>query len=376
MTRNDLRAKNRINNNADVYTLTCTWAASYGAVLQAYALAKKINELGWRAKIINYQPNYYGTGPSKGVLTPFYAAKTRIVERLYLDFLRNSGMLTEDSYSDIESLKRARLSALAFIVGSDQVWNSTKYYNGKDDAMFLDFANPSTKRISYAASLAMPEVPEEQASRYRKMLDRFFAISVREKTGAESLARIGVKDAVTVIDPVYLIDASEWKELAKKSKRNFSKEKYVLIICLEERESIYEYARKKADMLGVKLFSFRGGANVFKKHSQVDKTFWNISVYDYLSIVRNADAVVADSFHALSFALIFNRDIDILPRDDKGNSRMIDLLTDLKISERVTVPDKIITSEIDFTSVNQTIAKKVAHSTDFLISALKENESE
>jgi hypothetical protein len=344
--------------------------------LQAYALAKKINELGWRAKIINYQPNYYGTGPSKGVLTPLYAAKTRIIERLYLNFLRNSGMLTEDSYSDIESLKRARLSGLAFIVGSDQVWNSTKYYNGKDDAMFLDFANPSTKRISYAASLAMPEVPEEQASRYRKMLDKFYAISVREKTGAEALARIGIKDTVTVIDPVYLIDASDWKELAKKSKRNFSKEKYVLIICLDERESIYEYARKKADMLGVKLFSFRGGANVFKKHSLVDKTFWNISVYDYLSIVRNADSVVADSFHALSFALIFNRNIDILTRDDKGNSRMIDLLTDLKISERVTVPDKIITSEIDFTSVNQRIAKEVAHSTDFLISALKENKSE
>lgn len=374
MTRNDLRAKNRINNNADVYTLTCTWAASYGAVLQAYALAKKINELGWRAKIINYQPNYYGTGPSKGVLTPFYAAKTRIVERLYLDFLRNSGMLTEDSYSDIESLKRARLSALAFIVGSDQVWNSTKYYNGKDDAMFLDFANPSTKRISYAASLAMPEVPEEQASRYRKMLDRFFAISVREKTGAESLARIGVKDAVTVIDPVYLIDASEWKELAKKSKRNFSKEKYVLIICLEERESIYEYARKKADMLGVKLFSFRGGANVFKKHSQVDKTFWNISVYDYLSIVRNADAVVADSFHAMSFSLIFNVDIDIIPRNDKGNSRMVDLLSELGIADRITDSDSMLVDAIDYELVNARIVSKVESAVSFLRMSLADKE--
>lgn len=355
-----------LKDNIEVYTLTCTWAASYGAVLQAYALSKKINDLGWRAKIINYQPNYYGVGSMARILAPLYRLKRYIFDQLYLDFLRESGMITGGTYNNIGDLKRSNLSASAFIVGSDQVWNCIKYYNGKDDAMFLDFIKPSEKRVSYAASLAMPEVPGDQADRYKKMLSKFHAISVREKTGAEALAKIGIKKTEVVIDPVYLLDQKDWSELARKSIKDFSKEKYVLIICLEERDNIYEYARKKADMLGVKLYSLQGGVKVFKKHEDVDKSFKDISVYDYLNIVENAEAVIADSFHAMSFSLIFNRDVDIIPRDDKGNSRMVDLLSDLKIAERITTSDRVLTEKIDFTIVNQRIAEKVAHATEFL----------
>lgn len=349
-----------------VYTLTCTWAASYGAVLQAYALAKKINILGWQAEIINYQPEYYNKTLVKKILAPLYAAKRFLLERLYLDFLHDSGMLTKKAYRNFDDLNNASLPAETFVVGSDQVWNCTKYYNGKDDAMFLDFAKPDQKRIAYAASLAMPEVPSEQVDRYKRLLSKFDTISVREKTGESALSTIGISDVKTVIDPVYLVSAGEWSGLAEKSEKKFDDTQYLLVVCLENRDEVYEYARKKANALGVKLYSLQSGIKGWKKHPLVDKNFWNVSVYDYLNIVKSSKAVVTDSFHAMSFSLIFNNDVDIIPRDDKGNSRMIDLLGDLGIADRVTTSEKLIVNEIDFTLVNKAITKKTNDAVHFL----------
>lgn len=353
-----------------VYTLTCTWASSYGAVLQAYALASKLNEIGYEARIINYQPRYAQPTKSTGILRPLYLLKDALFNRGYMQFLYDSRLITEDIYRSVDDLSQANLSALAFVVGSDQVWNSTKYFNGRDNAMFLSHAKGRTKRISYAASLAMQEIPKDQVDRYKSMLDRFTAVSVREQSGADVLTKIGVKDVKAVIDPVYLVSMNNWKKLANRSTKDFSKEKYLLVICLEERTAVYEYARKKADLLGVKLYSFRGGLKGLGKRAGLDRDFWNLSVYDYLNIVKNAEAVVADSFHAMSFSLIFNRDIDIIPRNDGGNSRMIDLLTQLEIPERVVHSDEVILERIDFEKVKALIELKSGLAVRFLEDAI------
>lgn len=366
--------KSQIIDKADrveLYTLTCTWAGSYGAVLQAYALAKKINELGWRAKIINYQPSYYNVSGIKNILNKTYQQmKINIFDRQYLGFLKHSGLITGITYKNIDDLRRAKLSASSYIVGSDQVWNCVKYYNGLDDAMFLDFVPPKSKRIAYAASLSMPDIPISQRNRYRRLLSKFYTISVRENSGINTLTNIGIDNVKNVVDPVFLIDVDNWSLIADNSKLPFSQAKYVVVICLEEKDSIYNYARKKADMLGVKLYAFRGSIIHYKNHKHVDKTYMNITVYEYLNIIRNAEAVVSDSFHALSFSIIFNREIDIILRNDKGNSRILDLLAALDISNRVTTQDRIITANINYDKVNKKIGELKAESTDFLIKSI------
>lgn len=346
-----------------VYTLTCTWAESYGAVLQAFALARAINSLGFDARIINYQPPYDLTSRARRALARIYRPK-------FMDFLRDSRLLTDARYRDLSELRRARLRGGAFVVGSDQVWNCTKYANGKDDAMFLDFADDGARRVSYAASLAMPEVPADQAARYKRLLDEFDAVSVREATGIEALRAIGV-DAQVVVDPVYLLGRDEWGQLAAKGSRNFAQEKYVLVVCLEQRESVYEYARRQADRLGVPLYSLSNGPRAFKKHARVDRNFRELSVYDYLSIVRGAEAIVTDSFHAMSFSLIFNRDVSVMLRGDTGDARMVDLLGELGVDNRVADPASVHEERIDFGAVNEAIKQKVDAGMDFLQSSLK-----
>lgn len=346
-----------------VYTLTCTWAQSYGAVLQAFALAKTINNLGWDAQVINYQPDYDPVSRRRMLLP-------RVFRPAFMEFLRDSEMLTEEVYHDCRELEAAELPAEAFVVGSDQVWNCTSYFNGRDDAMFLDFAAPNARRVSYAASLAMPEVPLEQAERYRHLLDRFDAISVREASGCRALENIGVDGARVVIDPVYLVDSAEWIDLAARGTRHTVRDKYVLVVGLERRDAIYEYARRVADKLGVKLYSLTSGPRAFKKPKHVDGNFRNVSVYDYLNVVRRAEAVVTDSFHAMSFGLIFDRNVSVLPRGDGGNSRMVDLLKELRLADRIVTSGDPGDEEIDYGIVNPLLSGKVDEAKDFLKASL------
>lgn len=356
-------------NNKKVYTLTCTWAQSYGAVLQAFALAKTINNLGWKAEVINYQPGYDPVSRRRMLLPSMFRPA-------FMEFLRDSEMLTAKAYRDCHELANAGLSADVFVVGSDQVWNCTTYGNGNDDAMFLDFASPSARRVSYAASLSMPEVPPMQSDRYKRLLDRFDAISVREASGAKALQNIDVFGARVVIDPVYLVDSGEWADLAGRSTRPAAQDKYVLVVGLERREAIYEYARTVADRMGVELHSLTSGPRAFKKPKGVDRNCRNVSVYDYLNIVRGAEAVVTDSFHAMSFALIFNRDVTVLPRGDGGNSRMVDLLSDLGLADRIATSSAVNDGGIDFEAVNQLLKSKVDDAKDYLKTSLAGGDGE
>lgn len=346
-----------------VYTLTCTWAESYGAVLQAYALAKAIEDLGFEAQIINYQPSYDLIRRSRRALRPIYRPK-------FMDFLRDSGLLTKSRYRDLRELKAADLSADAIVVGSDQVWNCDKYFNGKDDAMFLEFARTRTRRVSYAASLSMSEVPADQVARYKRLLDRFDAISVREATGARALSKLGIEDAQVMVDPVYLLDKEQWGRLASNGKKDFTKEKYALVVCLEQRDAVYEHARKEADRLGLPLYSLSHGPRAFKKHARVHKNFRELTVCDYLGIIRDAETVITDSFHAMSFSLIFNRSVNVVPRGDGGNSRMLDLLEDLGIADRVLSTAPASDKHLDFAKVNRSIKAKVEAADVFLTTAL------
>ena len=86
----------------------------------------------------------------------------------------------------------------------------------------------SGKRISYAASFGDSiEVAKQNADYIKKMLKKFDAISVREKTGNDFLSEYGISNDL-VVDPTLLLKANEWNKLCKKSTFNKIPKKYIL----------------------------------------------------------------------------------------------------------------------------------------------------
>ncbi len=354
------------------YTITCHRPLNYGAVLQAYALNTKLIEIGLDAKVIDYNPDYYTKSNKSWALRALrnvLRAPDWIYGRMkFGDFVTKHIPLSERKYRDLSELKNSTPEAEIYFAGSDQIWNCEELFNGKDDAFFLTFAPENARKISYAASLAMPQIPDNQIERYRKLIGDFDAVSIREKDGVDLIQSIGIKGVVNVLDPVFLLESERWDDLSKQSKFE-PKEKYILVYGFKRQKNLYSYARKLAKTHGVKVYSIN--TNIEDYFLDVDKYFWNASPETFVKLVKNAFSVVTNSFHGLSFSVIYNTPFHFFARSGKGNSRMTNLLSDLNLSDRMIQSESLISNEINYKEANDFITSKRKESIDFIKQNIK-----
>jgi hypothetical protein len=350
------------------YTITCHRPLNYGAVLQAYALNNKLTSLGIDAKVIDYYPRYYiyssRSWPIEIVRRIYWLPDWIVGKIRFGKFIKENIPLSPVQYKNMEELNSNAPIADIYIAGSDQIWNCNSD-TGKDDAYFLTFAPKNAKKVAYAASLAMPDIPANEIERYKKLISDFDAVSIREKTGVELIKNLGIENAVNVLDPVYLLEKTEWDRIAKQSKFQ-SKEKYVLVYGFER--NIYLYARKLANQLGIKVYTIN--MRIKDLFIDTDRYFWNVSPNTFVNLIKNAEAVVTNSFHGISFSIIYNRPFHCFNRKGNANSRMLDLLNDLNSSDRNVVSTEFLSNDIDYTATNKIIEQKRDFSIDFLKTAL------
>ena len=73
------------------------------------------------------------------------------------------------------------------------------------------------KRISYAASFGINDLPKQYHKKTKEELEKFKAISVREDRGKKIVEDLtGRKDIEVLIDPTMLLTSEEWKKMIKK----------------------------------------------------------------------------------------------------------------------------------------------------------------
>ena len=363
----------------DIGIITCHRAFNYGAVLQAYALQKFLSDKGHKVEIIDYTPEYIRKSYNKSLLKRLVRPVLRYYDfkksnKVFGRFLEDNVKLTKKRYYSYEELVKDPPNLKCFIAGSDQIWNCN-IENGKDDAFFLRFINNDKIKISYAASIAMDKIPEDQKERFKKNLQDFNYISVREQTAINLLQQIGIKNVEKVLDPVYLLKKEQWDEVAKKSSLDLKNKKYILAYGFKRQKNLYQYARELATRKGYKLYSIN--TNFEDKFLDVDKYFYNATPNDFVNLVKNAQEIVTNSFHGLSFSIIYNKPVHQFKKSGNENSRMTDLLKELKISERlVNERNEIIENMINYEETNNIINKNRKKSIDFLNKSLGEKNGE
>lgn len=217
----------------------------------------------------------------------------------------------------------------AFITGSDQVWNLTWYV----PAYFLDFVPSEKTKISYAASIGMKSLDDEQKQIFKNSLKDYQAVSVREEASTEMLKEISPHTPQYVLDPTLLLSAQEWDEI---SAERVIEEKYVFCYFLgddrRERKIAEKYARKR----GLKIVTFPHIAN---KVVRSDFHFGDIRMFDatpeqFISLIKHAEYVFTDSFHATVFSNIYHKEYFVFERAGrKGMGSRIYSLTGLFESE-------------------------------------------
>lgn len=352
----------------DIKIITCHYAYNYGAVLQAYALCKFLNNQGERVEVINYRPWYYrGSTKTKNKIKLVLRKIIRIPdnnksEKVFYGFLKQHVPMTVE-YKDYDSLAKAELKADMFIAGSDQIWNFN-LPNGRDKAFYLDFAK-SGKKASYAASLGMDSLTNDQLDFLSDQLKKFDYVSLREKSAKRIIESAGVEDVCVVADPVYLLHRDEWNCISKRPD-NIPSGNYILVYAFNRQREIFEFGKKLAHKYGYKLLS----VNTFWEDilNNTDCYYWNCMPEEFIYLISHAECVVTNSFHGLSFSMIFNRPVILFEKDDKGNSRMNDLIDTLGADEvrDATVKEQVIIPKIDFDNINRNIKEYRERSIQYL----------
>ena len=316
-------------------------SANYGGLLQAYALVKYLNNRGYDAKQISYDfskmtININATDKQvqrktiikikksiKKYLTNCNNALHGLTEyrsirqEMCKDF-RESIPHTKNVY-DINTLKDVVNDFDVFITGSDQVWNPNGYRPG----FFLTFVDGKEKmKIAYAASISNT-ISANALSTYKEALKDFTRISVREEADVDVIKNITNKAVLWALDPVFLLNQDEWTSVASDIKELIDEPYlfcYFLGESIKQRIMVKEYAESKG--LKIVTIPFLQGDYRECDRNFGDYQFKKISPNQFLGLIRGAECIFTDSFHATAFSLVFHRPFIVFER--YGHPEMIE----------------------------------------------------
>ncbi len=325
---------------------------NYGSGITNYALYKLLRDYGKEVLII--------TQPKSSIISPENPT-----------YFLNNPFPRENCakfYKDKEEMKQLNKIVKKFLVGSDQLFNFG-VYNYIDAFIKLDWVDDEHDKVSYATSFGMNRLwgsPEEN-KHFRKCIRRFNKVSVRESNAVDLVRNNFDIYADWVMDPVFLCNKEHFLELIKPHINNIPKGKalcYILDPDKSKEQMLKEFNRQSS----LDLFVISDLAN----SEEYLKSIWNLKCEFlkhnelWLTAIYNSSYVLADSFHGLCFALIFNKPFIMIHSQRRGNERALSLLSMIGYGNRLINPEteldkipELLNQTIDFDKVNQKLDKHI-----------------
>lgn len=367
-----------------VGTLTFHIAHNYGAVLQAYALPKAVQTLGYDCEIIHYCfPYIYLSGhierlhelcQKHGAVGGFLRYIKRLCKGTYNpkhraskfeSFIYQIMPLSNRTYRNCKELEMMDYDAILF--GSDQIWNS-KLTGG----IAVEFAGgvpcqSKTEKIAYAASCGRSSFLDEEKEYYYPLLKEFKALSVRENGFCQSLCADGFA-ATNVLDPTLLLSSRDWDEMASEISSDIAvpSNQYLLVYIFDEDVSIYPFIDSVAEKYDLDVYVI-----AYESKPQMKKynVYTNCGPVDFVRLFSRASAVVTTSFHGTAFSINYEKDFFCVPHPTL-HERTDSLLSMLGMSERN------INYEVDLNKIQpidwDEVNKRLDHARQVSLAFLKE----
>ncbi len=363
--------------------ITFQYADNYGALLQAFALRKYLQDLGHDVQIINYDNSY--------LYMKNRSIKNRIISKVWKIIALLLGKRKK-----LEKFKKFRSEILQidstvirnkkqiinytnamnfdmYIVGSDQVWNP--YITMNDDVYYLSFEK-NKRKISYAASFGIDEFPNEYKETFIQNIKQFSSISVREKTAKKILSLMKIENVRVVLDPVFLLNKEIWGKEAITTEN----EPYILCYYMPGDKKCENLIKKTAKKLNEK-YNYRIiniGRKEYKRFLNDGTDIVSASPFEFLGYFKNAKFIVTNSFHGTAFSIIFEKDFfSVVNIENNGekklSSRIVDLLNSVELTTNIIKNDNynIDDIKIDYDKVNEKLSAMIDKSKDYLDASLK-----
>ena len=365
---------------------------NYGTSLQGYAMLKKIQQLGYEVEVIQYTKRLSAWQKMKFVMNalragewknikhrltskqilkkyPVYAAG--ITERTKaVDAYKQKKLIPLfHEYIGYDALHKGSLNYDAVVVGSDQVWTPMSLPNKFFNLLFVD---DSVRKVAYASSFGVSEIPTFQRKATGAYLDRFYRIGVREQRGKEIVEELSHQKATVVADPTMLLSREEWEqEIADAPVTTDGP--YIFCYFLGTNQEARLAANQLKKQTGMKIVTIRH----MDEYVPEDELFGDEAPYavdpnDFVKYISRASYVCTDSFHCSVFSILFHRQFmtfyRFAERSKTGrNSRINSLFALFGLQERLYKGDiNKITNPIDYNSVDEKLSKLRKGSIAFL----------
>lgn len=262
----------------------------------------------------------------------------------------------------------------AVVTGSDQLWSPaglpTNFYN-------LMFVPNHIRKISYASSFGVGQIPWYQKRRTANFLKRLDYISMRENRGSEIVKELTGLDVPVILDPVFNFNKEQWEKLIPVKKE--MNEPYIFAYFLGANPEYRKQVQKLAESTGLKIVALRH----MDQYVENDEAFGDYAPYDvapdrFLNFIRGAEYVCTDSFHGTCFSIINEKKFMIFNRYANAsatskNSRIDSLCQNLGVSERRFSGDILeIQKDINYAEVKNNLNNLQQKTIEYLDAALSQ----
>lgn len=366
---------------------------NFGSYLQTVALHNYLRDSGYNPTVIDYvYPNQLHLKTGKSHLT-INNIQPKMTLGLFVDKIRGRlNMLIFKTakkrlsrfkafydkhitqtmrYSTPEMLIESTPMFDIYIAGSDQIWNPE--FVGDDTSFLLSWVPNDKKKISYSSSFSISEIPSQYKETYKKLLQRFDRLSVREESSIckELLGH----DVPVTLDPTFLFDKAEWSRYF--TNKAIVEGDYIFCYILKYKFNPYPYVIDLINYIkkqtGYKVVFIDGPESLMEKDWN---NIRNIGPAEFLNLIYYSKFVITTSFHGTAFSINFEKDFFSLINDQATlDNRQCSILKKLDLEEcllRNNTPlDKVRIPSVDYNSKISIIEDARDGSKNYLRDALK-----
>ena len=346
---------------------------NYGNFLQKYALHKTLKKFSDDVEIFWYQPNTfwietgYAPPPPEHIRDkyPLDYQRWYFYEAVRIAKIKDFSNRYIKTRYNIPYAEEIADEYDFFVIGSDQVWRPLNWV--PLEWRFLPFV-PREKRIAYAASIGVSEIPEDQKELYRQGIGGFDYVSVREEDAVQIIENLGLKKPLHVLDPVLLLTIDEWKQIARQP--SWFNEKY-------SRGYIFTYLFDDVKFPAVNELSKKMNLPVVNMLDLNNFNHYTTSPEEFIYLIANSTAVFTNSFHGTAFSILFKRPFWVYGETENSMSRKTSILKMFGLENRIAKPQDNYSVEslleIDFSVRDKILPYERAKAFKFLTNALSEN---
>ena len=308
------------NDKKHVGVVTWHYYNNFGSGLQAFAISKLLSDLGYESSHVNYRDpvhgvctglNYHFRTIVKKILGLFF----KKIKKKYspypdvLDF-QNRYLKQTKVFQQGADMTEVVKGYYALVYGSDQIWAPNCY----NPVYMGDFVPENVRKISYAASIGLNNIPDNLCKIYKKHLSSFYAISVREEEGKQLLKQRCGLDSVVVLDPTLMLDVEVYRNMQRPI--DGIKGKYLFCYFLNANHGYKRLVEEYANKNSLQIISVSDNPD----DASWTRCFKGLGADQFLWLVNHAETIFTDSYHGSIFSLLFQESMDFCSFCRKGSN--------------------------------------------------------